>query len=133
MVSASSREQDQHLMWIRFYFLIYFFRMKILVATQIFYLISTYMLRNETIFPLLMLGVPVYSQFLELCRHLAIVLLQIQFVTKPEFFYKNQALFDEVMQKLQCLVFFWFTVYMYIYIYMYMYTYMQIYCAAAKW
>jgi hypothetical protein len=73
-------------MWIRFYFFISFFRTKISVATQNFYLISTYILKNEKIFPLLMSGVPVYSQFLELCRLLAIVLLQIQFLTNLKFF-----------------------------------------------
>ena len=31
-----------------------------------------------------MFGVPVYSQFLDLYRHLVIVLLQIQLLTKPE-------------------------------------------------
>ena len=85
--------------------------MKILVATQIFYLISTYMLRNETIFPLLMFGVSMYNQFLELCRHLEIVLLQIQFVTKPEFFLRIRPHLTKLWQKLQCLGFFWFTVY----------------------
>ena len=80
--------------------------MKILVATQFFYLISTYMLRNETIFPLWMFGVSMYNQFLELCRHLAIVLLQIQFVTKPEFFLRIRPHLTKLWQKLQCLGFF---------------------------
>src|SRR5580692_4901629 len=99
MLSASSREQDQHLMWIRCYFLIYLFLYENFNRNTNFNLISTYMLRNETIFPLLMFGESMYNQFLELCRHLAIVLLQIQFVTKPDFFLKNQASFDEVMAK----------------------------------
>ena len=107
MVSASSREQDQYLMRIRFFF----FRMKILVATQNFYLILIYILRNETIFPLLMFGVPVYSQFLELGRHLAIVLLPIQILTKPEIFLRIRPHLTKLWQKVQCLGFFWFIVY----------------------
>ena len=93
--------------------------MKILVATQNFYLISTYILRNEAIFPLLMFGVPVYSQFLALCRHLAIVSLQIQFLTKPELFLRIRPHLTKLWQKLQWLGFFWFIVYIYIYIYIY--------------